>query len=108
MMTPEHILGLEVKLFLGALFAMLAYRMLAGQISMKGLFADGATGQQVSPERVQLLMTTLMVAMQMVRQVAQGGTSMPEVSTQTLVVLGASSGLYTAVKGLKMWRLGKS
>jgi len=54
-MTPVHILHLEVQWFLLLLAATFAYRMLTRRIPLNGLLSNTADGQQVSPERVQLL-----------------------------------------------------
>jgi len=104
-MSPVEILGFEFRGFLALLAATLAYRMLTGRLSLHGLFADKTRGQDVSPERVQLLISTLAISARMVGQAVHGGNALPQVSTQDLAVFGASSGVYMSVKAAKMWLL---
>ncbi|WP_263380121.1 hypothetical protein [Granulicella paludicola] len=104
-MSPAVILGLEFRGFLALLAATFAYRMLTGRLSLAGLFADKTRNQPVSPERVQLLISTIAVSARIVGQAAHGSTVFPTVSTQELVVFGASSGVYMSVKAAKMWLL---
>jgi hypothetical protein len=104
-MSPAEILGLEFRGFLALLATLLVYRMLTGQLSLSGLFADPTRNQAVSPERVQLLISTVALSARIVGQAAHGSHVLPQVSTQELVVFGASSGVYVAVKAAKMWLL---
>jgi hypothetical protein len=107
-MTPVHILHLEVQWFLLLLAATFAYRMLTRRIPLNGLLSNTADGQQVSPERVQLLIATMAISAQYLGQVAHGnGTTLPDVNAQWLTMFGASSGVYASVKAARMW-LGKN
>jgi hypothetical protein len=106
-MSPVEFLGLEFRVFLALLAATLAYRMLTGRISLGGVLADSTRGQAVSPERVQLLISTIAVGARIVGQVAHGGDVLPDVTPQELAVFGASSGVYMSVKAAKMWLLKK-
>jgi hypothetical protein len=106
-MSPVEILGLEFRGFLALLAATLAYRMLTRRISLGGLFADKVRDQDVSPERVQLLITTIAVGARIVGQAAHGSNVLPEVSPAELAVFGASSGIYMSVKAAKSWLLKK-
>jgi hypothetical protein len=102
-MDPIRILRWEGLGFLLALSALLAYRMLTRQINLRGLLGDGTEDGAVSPERVQLLVTTIAVSCNVLRAALHGTTNaLPEVSPATLGIFGASSGVYAAVKAFKM------
>jgi hypothetical protein len=102
-MDPIRILHWEMLGFFWLLAVTLAYRMLTREINLRGLLTDSIHRERVSPERVQLLVASLTISAQYAGAVlrAKGGT-MPDVGTTSLVLLGASSGLYGAVKAFKM------
>src|SRR5690348_17098973 len=97
---------LEVLVFIGGLAAIIAHRLLTGQINTHGLFygtkKDGT--KYFSPERVQLLLFTLGTAMFYLSSVTQNRTSgvLPDVPTQTLVLLGGSHAIYLGGKAYMM------
>ena len=96
----------EVFVFLGGLAAIIAYRLLNGQINTRYLFhgtqKDGT--KYFSPERVQLLLFTLGVAVFYLSDVMQKRQSgaLPDISTQTLVLLGGSHAIYLGGKAYMM------
>ena len=97
---------LEVIVFLGGLAAIIAYRILNGGINTKyllyGTQKDGT--KYFSPERVQLLLFTLGVAMFYISAVAQNRASgkLPDVPVQTLALLGGSHAVYLGGKAYMM------
>jgi len=105
-MSFAEIATLEVSLFLGVLAAIIGYRLLTGQINMNyllyGIQKGGA--RYFSPERVQLLLFTLGTAMFYLNDVMQHRTSgvLPDVSTETLALLGGSHALYLSGKAYMM------
>ena len=102
-MDPIRVLRWEGLAFLSALAFLLVYRMLTRQINLRGLLGDGSHGGAVSPERVQLLVTTIAVSCNILRAALHGTTNaMPEINTATLSVFGASSFTYVGVKAFKM------
>jgi hypothetical protein len=101
-----HIMYVEVLVFLALLSALLAYRMLTRQIALKGLLGSSLAPEQVSPERVQLLLATLFVSARYLREAMHStGNALPDVSKTSLTIIGGSSGIYAAVKGFAMWQL---
>ena len=96
----------EVLIFLGGLAAIIAYRLLTGQINTSGLFYGTKKGgaKYFSPERVQLMVFTLGTAMLYLSSVTQNRTSgvLPDVPTQTLVLLGGSHAIYLGGKAYMM------
>ena len=104
-MEPIRILRWEGLVFVVALSALLAYRMLTREISLSGLLSDGTNDGRVSPERVQLLVTTIAISFKVLGAALHGsGNALPEVSPMTLGVFGASGAVYAAVKALKAVR----
>ena len=97
---------LEVFVFLGGLVVIIAYRLLTGQINtnylLYGTKKDGT--KYFSPERVQLLIFTLGTAMFYLNTVLENRASgvLPDVPTQTLVLLGGSHAIYLGGKAYMM------
>jgi hypothetical protein len=97
---------LEVLAFLGALVAIVAYRLLTGQINtnylLYGTKKDGT--KYFSPERLQLLVFTLGTAMFYLSTVLENRSSgvLPDVPNETLVLLGGSHAIYLAGKAYMM------
>ena len=103
-MDPAHLMQLEFEGFFAALVATLAYRMLTRRIWMKGLFANKLTGQQVSPERVQLFVATLAISGRYLGEVLHNTSGvMPDVNAGMVSVFGASGSVYAGVKAFKMF-----
>jgi hypothetical protein len=106
-MDPIRILRWEGLVFLFSLAGLLSYRMLIRRINMRGLLGDGSDGGAVSPERVQLLVTLIGVSFNILRAALHSTTNaLPEISTTTLSVFGASSSTYLGVKAFKMFSPG--
>ena len=100
------VVKLEVFVFLGALAAIVAYRLLNGQINTRYLLYGTQKGgtKYFSPERVQLLLFTLGTAMFYLNDVMQNRTSgvLPDVSNETLALLGGSHAVYLSGKAYMM------
>ena len=102
-----------VGVFLIFLFVLVFYRLLTGRINTTGLFygqrADGTF--YFSPERVQLMIFTVWVGLFYLLDVYETRVlhpteatqhTLPDVSTSTLALLGASHGIYIAGKFYSM------
>jgi hypothetical protein len=104
-MNAVDLLRLEGEAFLGLLAATLAYRTLTRRINLRHLLARKDGGDGVSPERVQLLVTTLALAAQYIRDAAHTTSgALPDVSPKWLAVFGGSSGIYASVKAFTTWK----
>lgn len=96
----------EVFVFLVGLAAIIAHRLLTGQINtnylLYGIKKDGT--KYFSPERVQLLLFTLGTAMFYLNNVLENRTSgvIPDVPTETLALLGGSHAIYLGGKAFMM------
>jgi hypothetical protein len=103
---------LIVLVFVGGLAAIIAYRLLTGQINtsylLYGTKKDGT--KYFSPERVQLLIFTLGTAMFYLNSALQnrGSGVLPDVSTETLALLAGSHALYLGGKAYMMLFKGNS
>lgn len=97
---------LIVLVFVGGLAAIVAHRLLTGQINTTGLFygtkKDGT--KYFSPERVQLMIFTLGVAMFYLNSVTENRTSgvLPDVPKEILALLGGSHAIYLGGKAYMM------
>lgn len=93
-------------MFLGGLAAVIAYRILTGEINTKyllyGTQKDGT--KYFSPERVQLLLFTLGTALFYVADVLKRRNSgvLPDVPAETLALLGGSHAIYLGGKAYTM------
>ncbi len=102
-MDPIRILRFEGFAFLCAVLFLLAYRLLTRRINLSGLLGDGSETGAVSPERVQLLVTTIAVSVNILRTALHGtANAFPKISPATLTIFGASSFTYLGVKAFKM------
>jgi hypothetical protein len=103
-LSPERLAQLELTGFVYGLAAIVALRMLTGSINMRGLLRSKDAAQGVSPLRVQLLLATLLVGGQVLRQIATAqGSTMPDISRDWLLLFGGSSGAYAAGKVAQAW-----
>jgi len=90
----------EGYIFLFALLAIIALRILTGDIRTKGLI-EGRTSQGspfVSAGRVQLLIATLAAALAYLTQVMQNQQRFPDVPREWLLLFGGSQVLYLGSK----------
>ena len=103
-----------VGLFLGGLIAVILFRMLTGQINMRGLLygrmSDG--NYYFSPERVQLMIFTIWVGLfylldtfetRVVNPTPETAHTLPEVNTPTLALVGGSQTIYLVGKAVSMF-----
>ena len=106
-MDPIRILRWEGLGFLLSLAALLVQRMLTGRINLSGLLRRKDGGGQVSPERVQLLLTTLFLSVNYLDQALHANTdALPDVSPAMLLAFGASTSVYASVKAWTHFRNG--
>ncbi len=94
----------ETAILLGGFFGAIFWKLLTGGISLQYLlYGDSAGGgTSFSPGRLQLLMVTLMVAMQYLVQVISSPTQFPHIPQFWIVALGGSQAVYL---GGKAWSL---
>lgn len=97
----------EISLFLYGLAAILAVKLLTGQVNsgylLYGRRRDGTL--YFSPERVQMLVATLAVAMQYVALARQAPPGvMPDLPVASLQVLGLSHAVYLGGKSFAAFR----
>ena len=103
-----------VGLLLVGLVVVILYRMLTGHINLHNLLygrlSDGS--RYLSPERVQLMIFTLWVGLlylldvfetRFLNPTPETAHTLPEVSTQTLALLGGSQSVYLLGKALSMF-----
>ena len=104
-MQVTSILDFEGRWFLLLLSVILIYRMLTRRINLRGLFLRKDGSKSVSPERVQLLLATMVISANYLSLVAHAsGNRMPDVSPQWLYLMGGSSGIYVVGKALTLFR----
>ena len=104
-MQVTSILHFEGWVFLSLLGAIVAYRLLTGRINLRGLFSRKGSSNSVSPERIQLLLATLVMSADYLTSVAHAtGSAMPDVTPQWLYLMGGSSGIYVVGKALTTLR----
>ncbi len=97
----------ETLLFVGGLAAIIAFRLVTGQINLKGLLwgrrSDGSL--YLSAERVQALLATLAIAMTYLLTAAHSVSGkLPELPAEALELLGLSNVIYLGGKGWVLLR----
>jgi hypothetical protein len=94
----------EFAILLGGFFGIVFWKLLTGGISLSGLLEgdrqDGDT--YFSPGRVQLLMVTVLFALQYLFQILKNPAAFPPVPEELLVVLGGSQAVYLGGKAKAM------
>jgi hypothetical protein len=100
----------EVIIFLGAMAGIVAVQLLTGQINTSGLFRAKAAGprgksEQISPARVQLLVSTLGAASYYLSQVLANKSpgTFPPIPETWPAILGGSNLLYLGGKAYGKW-----
>jgi len=102
------VLRLEITFFIVALAAIVFFRLLTGEIDMRGLLFEkkfGSGGPAIgtySPARLQLMMLTLAGAVYyfslVVENLHAGQYELPVLPEKWLIILGGSHSLYLAGK----------
>jgi len=78
---------------------LVAYKLLTSEINLRGLLLDKTGSGAVRPERVQLLITTMVVAGKFLADAFTSKTpTLPSIDSDWLYLLGGSSGIYTVRK----------
>jgi hypothetical protein len=94
----------EITIFVGGLLVIITYGLLTRRINTKNLlYGTKRNGQRYfSPERVQMLVSTLAVALYYLHSVMLSANTgqFPPFPHGMLQFLGASNGVYLAGKGL--------
>lgn len=90
----------EAQCLLIALFVIVLLRLLTGELRTRGLIEGTTAGglRFVSAGRVQLLIATLVVAVQYASQAWQSPQRLPDVPQNWLLLLGGSHVLYLGSK----------
>ena len=97
----------EVNLFVYGLAATIAIKMLTGEVNTRyllyGMNRDGK--RYFSPERVQMLVATLAIAMQYLTLVQRAPVGvLPDLPPGSLELLGLSHAVYLGGKGFAAFR----
>jgi len=97
----------EIGLFLIGLAAIIAYRLLNGKINTRYLLygLDAKGNHYFSPLRIQLLVTTIGVAIHYLLSAAQASPGeMPKLPDGTLGLLGVSNAAYLGGKAFAFFK----
>jgi hypothetical protein len=94
------VIAWEVWLFTAALAAVVAYQFLTGRINIDGLLQDKSSAGGFSPMRLQLLLSTLSLALYYLAQVFSepNPSDFPDLPTEMVLGVGASHTLYHGSK----------
>jgi hypothetical protein len=98
-MSAAHALELIARVFVYGLVLIVGWKLLTGRINLRGLLAGKSRPSQISPERVQLLVSTIVLALQYARGMGVASAdTLPKVGPGSLYLLAASGVIYTARK----------
>ncbi|MGB8771995.1 MAG: hypothetical protein WCC92_20450 [Candidatus Korobacteraceae bacterium] len=107
-MSLIRILHFELLGFLYLLAAVVFFQIATRRINLQGLITHKDGSNQVSPERIQLLLATIAASATYFGQVASSTSGkMPDISPQWLYVFGGSSGIYAVGKAWVTYNLKK-
>ena len=105
MPSMVKLIEIDVFLFFGVLFAIVAFRLLNGDINTRGLLMRKHGIRRVSPERIQLLLFTLAAASNYLNNVLKDPRGdLPDVSNTWLYLLGGSHATYLGAKAFSVVR----
>jgi hypothetical protein len=95
----------EFGFVLAALTAVVAFQLLTGRITTRGLLSEKTTNGPggVSPARVQLLLFTVAFAFYLLSEIVKSH-QFPDIDTKWLLILGGSHSVYLGGKGLSLFR----
>ncbi len=100
-MQVASILRFEIWGFLLLLASTLAFQMLTRRINLSGLLSRKGQSTATSPERIQLLLATILVSARYLSDLVHAPVnSLPNISPEWLYVLGGSSAVYAAGKAV--------
>jgi len=98
-MSTSKILDLEALAFVYALAFIVFHGLLTSRINMKGLLLDKSGSGTVRPERVQLMIATLVMAAKYLTDVFSTTTpTFPHIDATWLYLFGGSNGIYVTRK----------
>jgi hypothetical protein len=104
-MLPARFLEVVALVFVYGLALIVGLKLLTGAINLRGLLADKSRPSQISPERVQLLISTIVLAIQYARgMTAVSAGALPKVGVGSLYLLTGSGLIYTARKLFERFR----
>lgn len=104
-MRVTAVLDLELWTFVGALAAIVAYRLLTRTMRLNGLLSRKDGSRSTSPERIQLFVFTLVMSIKYLTAVAHStDATVPAVSSEWLYIFGGSSGIYVVGKALSTFK----
>jgi len=100
MQTMALVLRIEVWCLLVGLAVIVAYRMLTGDIITKGLLQDKGGSSGFSPARLQLLISTLVVAFYYIGNALTNANTgqFPTIPNEMFLILGGSHAFYLGSK----------
>lgn len=100
MQTMAQVLRIEIWCLLIGLATIVAYRMLTGDIITKGLLQDKGGSSGFSPARLQLFISTLVVACYYAGNALTSANTgrFPTIPNEMLLILGGSHTFYLGSK----------
>jgi hypothetical protein len=106
--SPILILHFELLGFLCALAGVVLFQIVTRRINLEGVITHKGGSDQVSPERIQLLLATIAASATYLNQVATTTTGkLPEIGPEWLYLMGGSSGIYVAGKAWVTYNIKK-
>jgi hypothetical protein len=92
-------LEFEILFFVYGLAAIVLWKLLSAKINMRGLLKDKSQPSRISPERVQLLISTIVISIGYIRNSASmHDATFRQVDSGLLFLFGGSSLIYSARK----------
>jgi len=104
METLARVMRIEMSCFLIGLAAIVFWGMLTRVINTKGLLSNKGTSSGFSPVRLQLLLSTLLVAFYYIGQALSNTNTgtFPTIPNEMLLILGGSHAFYLGSKTIAL------
>ena len=98
----KHLVIKAFALLLGVLIATVVFQLLTGRIRTGGMMQDTA-GSGHSPSRLQMLIVSLLGAMQYLALAVKDPHHMPQPPTELLLVVGGSQAIFMGSKAIPLF-----
>jgi hypothetical protein len=104
METQASIIRFVMAAWLILLATVIFYRLLTGSINTKGMLDDKGSGSGFSPARLQLMISTAVVALYYIGQAltSKNTGQFPTIPNEMLVILGGSHAFYLGSKTIAL------
>ena len=102
--TIAKIVQLEMWIFIVGMAGTVLYKIISGEIPLKGLLSEKDNKKSGSLGRAQMLLFTILGSLYILYKVAEEPTKFPEIPMELILLMGMSHSTYLGSKYYKLIR----